>query len=442
MSVSPNESLRPWLVRALAGVGATRMAQMALALGVSVLLARSLGAAEYGRYSLALALLGIAALPAYAGVAPLLVRETARYELAAETGLARGAWRRAWGFTLWCSVLALLFLLLIGFVLRDSTQTDIWPALLIGAMAVPLLALTRVGAAALQGMQQVVRATLPEMVIRPAVLLLLLLLLLGAGQLLVSTAIAAFVCAAGVALVVCSVMRRREQNRWPVSEPAERYEDRRWRTALLPFTGIAAVGFLNTELFVPLVGLFSSTTEVAWFRTGMSLAIVCAMPLVLVESVLKPQITRLFEAGETDRLKRLVGRAGLGALGLSLPVVVVYALFGEQLITLLYGSDYQPAHWPMLILTAGFALVNAVGPSMQLLYATDYESDALNISVVSLVLILLASALLIPAFGALGAALAFSLAKLLRALVFRFRAHQLLAEHAGSAVLPANDSRQ
>jgi O-antigen/teichoic acid export membrane protein len=417
------DTLRGQLARSVAGLSGLQLVRMFLALATSVILARTLGVEGYGPYAYVLGLVTLLALPAHAGLPPLLVREVATYEQAGQRGLMRGVTRRA-------HQLALALGLLTGGVTativltRAGGPSDRDAMIAVSATLIPLLALSRVREAILQGQRRVVASRFPEMVVRPVVFLLLVGGLFVAGRLEPLAALVAQLGATAVALGVLSVILARA-SRGP--HPPPEYDDRRWRSALLPFSAIAGVSYLNTEVFVPLVGMLASDAEVAYFRVAMSLGLLVAVPLTVVESVIHPHVARLYSAREQARLLRMVSRAGLVALVLSLPVVLVLGPFGRSILHLMYGTDYTHAYPPLLVLVAGFAVVNLIGPSMQLLYATAFETDALWISLASLALIAGMSLLWIPSHGALGAAIAFAVAKVVRAAAFRWWAHRRLS---------------
>ena len=71
-------------------------------------------------------------------------------------------------------------------------------------------------------------------------------------------------------------------------------------------------------------------------------------------------------------------------------------------------------------------IVNLVGLSMQLLYATEYHATAFRISVYGAVITLLACLFLIPIFGVLGAGIVLGFGKALRAVLFVVGARRCL----------------
>jgi O-antigen/teichoic acid export membrane protein len=296
----------------------------------------------------------------------------------------------------------------------------------IASIAMPFFALSLVRAAILQGLRRVILARLPELLAQPVALLVVLSLILAAQVLTSITAMAAVIMSMLISFVAGTIMLKTALKNRAQSAPP-RYEDRRWIKSLLPFSAIGIVSYVNTEVFVPLVGYLSENEQVAYFKVALSLALLVALPLALVESVTFPHVARLYSQRARDEVIHLTWIAGIFALVISLPVVILIAIFGDSIIGILYGDEYLAAYLPLVLLSAAFAVVNLVGPSMQLLYATDFEKDALVISILSVVVIAALSVLWIPKYGALGAAGVFSIAKVARAFAFRWWAHRRLS---------------
>ena len=79
--------LRKVLIRGATGVGSIRLASLFLGFLTSTILARQLGPEQFGLYALVNSIVAIVALPLYAGLPSLLVRETARIGVTGEWDL-------------------------------------------------------------------------------------------------------------------------------------------------------------------------------------------------------------------------------------------------------------------------------------------------------------------------------------------------------------------
>lgn len=416
LSSGQGETLRARLIRGAAGVGGFKLLSLPIALVTSVLLARTLGVDGYGVYSYVLGLVFLFALPAYAGLPPFLVREVSNYHRAESTGLLNGLIRRAHQVALTLGIAITLAVL--GFATWKAWRGGDEEAylILIAALMIPFLAIIQVRAAILQGLTFVIQSRISDMLVRPVVFLIVVLVLFFVGGLNPFSALFAQLTAIVVTLGVVSILLKRQMKGLHIGPV---YHDKRWKKSVLPFSAIAGVSYLNSELIIPLVGLLASSSEVAYFKVAISIAILVSAPLTIVEATIHPHVTRVFASGEKVRLFRMVSLAGVAALLVSLPLVVLLIVFGQEVLAFVYGLEYSDAYWPLAIIVIGFLIVNLIGPSMLLLHATDYENDALVISVVGAGLTVLLCIILIPEKGAVGAALAITISKVARALAFR-----------------------
>ena len=189
---------------------------------------------------------------------------------------------------------------------------------------------------------------------------------------------------------------------------------------------MAGVSFLNVEFINIFLGLSGTNQDVAIFRTAANIALFVALPLTLIESVISPYITRLYHAGELGKLQKLVKMVSLFALLASAVPAAALLFFGVEVITLLYGNDYAPAYSALVVIVIGYMLVNFVGLSMQLLYATEFHGSAFRISAYGAIVTVLLCVILIPFFGALGAGIVLGFGKAIRAIFFVIEARRLL----------------
>lgn len=426
VSSGQGEALRARLIRGAAGVGSLKLLSLPIALATSVLMARTLGVEDYGVYSYVLGMVLLFALPAYAGLPPFLVREVSNYHRAESNGLLTGLIRRAHQIALFLGIS--ITLVVLGFTIwkaRNGFDEETY-LMLIAAIMIPFLAIIQVRTAILQGLTLVIQSRVADTIVRPVVFLVVVLILFFVGTLNPFSALLAQLTAIVVTLIVVSILLKR-QMKGLRTDPV--YHDKRWRKSVLPFSAIAGVGYLNSELIIPLVGLLASNSEVAYFKVAISIAILVSAPLTIVEATIHPHVTRIFASGEKARLFRMVSLAGVAALLVSLPLVAILVAFGQEVLEFVYGLEYSEAYWPLAIIVIGFLIVNLVGPSMLLLHATNYESDALVISIAGAVLTVLLCVTLIPGKGALGAALAITISKVARALAFRIWAQYRINQY-------------
>ena len=183
--------------------------EVALSLGVVVLLARLLGASGYGVYAVAFAMMSLGALVTQAGLPHLVVRETARGQRLSDWPTVRGVWRWA-NFT---AIALSLFIVACGAMglwlgwVRDELlrETLAWALGLL-----PLLTLLAIRTASLRGLRHILAGMLSDQLLRPALFAggLLVVSLLPGGAITPDKAMALALAATLAAYIAGSCLLR------------------------------------------------------------------------------------------------------------------------------------------------------------------------------------------------------------------------------------------
>ena len=164
--------LRAHLIKGAAGSFVLQVGFAGFAFLNAIILARVLGADGYGAFVNAMAWVSLLTIPATFGFGILLVRDTAIYRSQAKWGLLKGLLRFSDRTVLVLSVfLALIAAAVAGFLFAAPDQTTMRHTLWIALLILPLFALYNLREATTRGLEYVVRARLPGMIVRPGLLL-------------------------------------------------------------------------------------------------------------------------------------------------------------------------------------------------------------------------------------------------------------------------------
>lgn len=411
------QGLKAQLVRGVLGVGGLKLLSLPLTLGASVLLARGLGPEGYGQYVFVLSLMTMLALPVGPGIGQLVTREVAKYQHAKQWSLFHGVLRRS---NQWVLLATALFIIAVASVASRYAQwevTDRWSLLLVAVFLVPLLGFNAVRANTLQGLGYVVLAQLPDLVLRPAVHLAVAAILLIAGLLNPATALGAEITATGVAFLVGSLFLLR---RIPgqVRSSAPEYQTGEWGRAIFPFTLLAVVGTLNSQIGILFLGWLGNPQDVAAMQIAMSGSSLVIFFLALINLVISPHIIRAQQGGDKEKLHKLSRYSSRSALLAALPVGLPLIFLGAPIIQFLYGDEYiNSAVLPLAILTAGQLFNVACGSVGLFLTMSGYEKDTLLGQIVALMANVVLVIILIPKLGAVGAASAVAISQVIWNLV-------------------------
>jgi O-antigen/teichoic acid export membrane protein len=397
--------MRSRIARGALGVLALQAAALLLGMLVNVLLARMLYPQGFGRYVFAFTAVSLITMPLQSGLATLLVREVAVYELRQEWGLIHGLLRASNAAVFVVTLIGALVLavvLAIGGVTHDEAQLWVWALAL-----VPLYALGALRAAALRGLRHVVLGQLPEQTMRPLVFTGLLAAFWWAGHTALTPehAMALHVCAMalsfslGVVLLILFLPQRVR-----IAKP--QYSLRAWGAAVLPFTMLAGMQVLNSSLDILMLGVLKPASEAGFFRAAQQFAVTLGFSMTAINLVLVPQFARSFAAGDIARVQFLSTWAARAMIATALPVAIVFLVGGQWILAFFYGAAYGNA-WPVLTALTLGALVNAAcGPVGNLMNMAGHERKTVRAVGESLCLNALLNLLLIPHYGATGAAIA------------------------------------
>ena len=414
------------LIKSAMGIGAMRMAAIPISLACSVILARMLGPDAFGQYAFIMALVPLLALPASGGVIRFLTREIAHCVSAEAWARYRGLLRFSFAWVAGYSLFIIALVYLIIAVLEDKTAGSKWQLLPLATVLVPLTGLIAVLSGALKGLGAVRFAEIPAQLVRPAGFLLFLVAATLYGYLTPAFAIGGNLGIAALAGIAAFVLLQR---RAPTSDAgaAAEYATREWSSALLPITLIALVATFNAQVSVVLLGVLGSNEAVAALSIAKSGSNLVAMSLIIVNATIGPQIVNYWREQDQHRLQQLSRRSARLATLVAAPIALVFVAIGAPLITLLYGAVYaESAYLPLIILALGQVVSVAFGSVGFLLVMSGHEHETLRGQAIALVINVLLCSLLIPAFGAIGAALGATGGLLVWNVVLAFRVRALL----------------
>jgi O-antigen/teichoic acid export membrane protein len=129
--------------------------------------------------------------------------------------------------------------------------------------------------------------------------------------------------------------------------------------------------------------------------------------MVALSIVLAPEIGALFARGDLDRLRAVYRTATLWlALG-GVPLLALIAWFPSLLLSIV-GSSFAGGGTALAVLSAANIVSIALGPIVMVLAMGGNSGSVLLASLVSLAVNVVLNLLLIPQFGVVGAAIAWS----------------------------------
>ena len=381
-----------------------RIVAVALALLVELLLTRTLGQEQYGVLSIGLSWLLLLSILASLGMDTALVRfvpadlahgrnalaiQRIRYALRAMAtgGVVVGV---VFAASVWAS--------------RPGSPSTQAPVLLIMALLVPIqtINLHRVGI--LQALKQPVLALLPDQVIRFGSFTLLLLTL----PYVVSQATAVHGgWATGVSLVAALAAGQLFLRRLvPRTNPTETFEFKPrtlWSTAI-PLGWMTFMGLFASRADPAIIGWLSGPEEAALFSLADRISSLLLFGLVAVNAIAAPLISELWATGKKEELQRVLSKAAVGIALYTLPLGAAI-LIAAPFVLPFFGPGFKATFTPLCWLVAGQSMNALAGSVGYLMTMTGNHRKAAQILTVAAVLKIGLNLVLVPIWGATGAAI-------------------------------------
>jgi O-antigen/teichoic acid export membrane protein len=163
--------------------------------------------------------------------------------------------------------------------------------------------------------------------------------------------------------------------------------------------------FLNYRVCVLFLGFWADPSTVGVFTIGVTMAEQLWLFSRAVSTVLFARITVLRREAERNGISALASRI---VLGVTLICGLALFLAADWLIALLFGNDYGPGALVIRVLLPGVALVAVERVLSSDLSARGYIRSNMNVAIAASAVNLALTAVLVPAYGMTGAALAVS----------------------------------
>ena len=385
------------MARHSGGSLATKLFALACGFFYAIALGRLLGPSGYGVVAFTISAATIVATISLLGVNELAVREVASLSV-----------HELWGdlnqFVVW-SIRTVAIGSLIGGCTIATASLFSGPyrdALLLGALAVPLLALLQLMRGLIQGSGKILIAQVPNDLVRWILTLALIaFLILGSWRATPLTIILVLVVSLAASLGVAGGIVVAYLHRLPrVNSPVNGAPSRLLQS--LPFLTIALFGIFGTEVGTLLLGWLAGPREAGLYQPIAKLAPLMMLANEAIEAALAPKIVHSWEQGDRATLQRRISRSAL-ASALATGATVAAIVIASPYILRAFGPGFTKYQRLIVWIGAAQILNAATGAAPLLLAMTGDMRSRIGAQAATMVVQVGLGVALIPSFGAVGA---------------------------------------
>lgn len=373
---------------------------------IAIILARFLGPSAYGEYSYILAIVTLLAIPAQLGLPNLVVRETARAQLAGTPELTLAVWRWVYKIVALISAIGVL-LLLAAYKLLPHQKIDFW-SFFWALPLLPLLALGSIRGAALRGLGKVNLGQLPELLLRPVFFLVILIVAIALGSMTLTPALAMqfHALAAFLAFIIGGYWLFLYRPRSSVVHIVSKETHRLWLKSAAVLGLVSGLQVFNANADLVMLGMFREPADVGIYKVSTTIAGAASFVLASLNVVIMPQVVMFLEQNDRSSLQAIVSKTARLSFLAAIVITAILIFSGRPVLRLAFGPEFISAYWPIIILLIGNSVNAFFGPVALVLNMAGQEKETLRGVAAGAVVNVILNLLLIPILGGLGAAVA------------------------------------
>ncbi len=174
---------------------------------------------------------------------------------------------------------------------------------------------------------------------------------------------------------------------------------------IIVFFAMSCATTIYTNLDTVMLGFMTSNTEVGYYNASVKIKTVLVSFVTSLGAVVLPRASYYVERGEMSRFWDIIRKAFIFVIGVSVPLVIIFIRFAGLSIDILSGPAYAGAVVPMQIIMPTLLLIglsNITG--IQIFIPMGYEKMVLYSEITGAVTDVVINLMLIPKYGAAGAA--------------------------------------
>jgi O-antigen/teichoic acid export membrane protein len=365
-----------------------------------VVTARVLSVDEYGQLNFVVSLIGLAGFVASMGFTQAGIRFGAAYT-------AAKAWDKLKGLVSYSSVITttagIVLALLIGMA-AAKLLPQYERQLVIAASSVPAIGLILTLSGVLRGMHAVSESVVLNAALAPLALLGTLLAWSAMSSVVSLDSVVILYAAVHVGVALTGLLWINIKYVRPVAHGVTaQFDASGVMSSALPilFSSLMVMIFQRSDVL--LLGTLSSSFEVARYAAAAKLAVLNSLVITAVNVSASPVIATLHQEGKRTDLQATLDRIVLLISSVSIVIFGCLVIFGRPLLAL-FGSAYEDAV-PLLILLSFGQLFNALcGLNGSFLVMSGNERMHAMITTIAAIVNIVAQVMIIPRYGAIGAA--------------------------------------
>lgn len=377
---------------------------MAAAFITSVILGRTLGAEGLGIISLSNQIIGIVLIFSMFGTYNVILKQTAIGFEKGDNSQIADAMNTATVINLPLSVLFTILMVALTPWLALNVFKDaqlITPFYIAAAFIIPQT-LIQIHSAGINGLRKIWQSNLLHQSLSAILVILgLLILMLFEYSFSVIKVILIYAISRIIVLIVVrgywkSIFSYKGERKLFV---------RRMFSSSMPLLIVSSSVMLSSNADSIMLGWLSNVEEVGLYSVAVRLALLTSLFHALTTSVLSSKVAGLYNEKKVQEIQLMISRVTKMLFIIGLLSCLLFIVFGRSILTI-WGTEFQLAYWPLVVLSITQLVKLGTGATDVILIMTGNERRIGFITFSFALLNIGLNYMLIPEYGAIGAAFA------------------------------------
>lgn len=369
----------------------------------SIMLARLLGPAGTGVYFLAFTIVSIGATIARLGLDNAVLRFAAVAHDQGDPSTLAALYRKStWLVVVAGVAVTLVIWLAINYLpLGDDQASGLQAVLPFMLLALVPTALILLQGEFFKATGAPGTATFVQVAVLPMLLVLGTAVLVWRGNTTVQDfALLYLIAATASVLLAGGAWSHRNPGFWRIQG---HFDTRRLLRTSLPLLWVASMNLMMNWTDILVLGVWTDPATVGVYGIAGRIAALTAFILIAINSVTAPRFAAMHAQGDNKALEQLARRSAAWMLLTVSPIILFLLLFPEWILHL-FGTDFVGGAVVLRILAIGQLVNVALGSVGYLLMMTGYGRLMRNNIIFCALVNLAGNLVMVPAFGAVGAA--------------------------------------
>lgn len=196
------------------------------------------------------------------------------------------------------------------------------------------------------------------------------------------------------------------------------YVFKRHLKPIITFFALSIAVSIYTSMDTVMLGMMSNNKEVAYYAFATKLKMVLATTISAIGPVLLPRIAYCIKSRQIEKFHSYIEKSLYFVSLVAIPIAVYFIVMSPNVVNILGGNEYAPAIKCMQIITLAIVPLGIGNiATAQILTPTGRERFTMYSTICGAIINLIVNAIMIPMWGAKGAALATVIAESIIALV-------------------------